>query len=161
MSTGTAGQGSKVVTRFAPSPTGFLHIGGARTALFNWLYAKHTGGKFLLRIEDTDRERSTKEAIDAILDGLKWRNSTGTKSRSSNHRAQIGTAKWWKSCFARHGLPLLLHARRARGHAQAGRSGGQAAGLQRLPARPRPVRGTTRRETRHSTPRRRAQAKRS
>ncbi|HEX5600379.1 MAG TPA: glutamate--tRNA ligase [Hyphomicrobiaceae bacterium] len=61
-----------MVTRFAPSPTGFLHIGGARTALFNWLYAKHTGGKFLLRIEDTDRERSTKEAIDAILDGLKW-----------------------------------------------------------------------------------------
>lgn len=72
MSTGTAGQGSKVVTRFAPSPTGFLHIGGARTALFNWLYAKHTGGTFLLRIEDTDRERSTKEAIDAILDGMNW-----------------------------------------------------------------------------------------
>ena len=72
MSTGTAGQGSKVVTRFAPSPTGFLHIGGARTALFNWLYAKHTGGTFLLRIEDTDRERSTKEAIDAILDGMRW-----------------------------------------------------------------------------------------
>ena len=72
MSTGTADRGSGVVTRFAPSPTGFLHIGGARTALFNWLYAKHTGGKFLLRIEDTDRERSTKEAIDAILDGLKW-----------------------------------------------------------------------------------------
>jgi glutamyl-tRNA synthetase len=71
MSTGTS-QGSKVVTRFAPSPTGFLHIGGARTALFNWLYAKHTGGTFLLRIEDTDRERSTKEAIAAILDGLKW-----------------------------------------------------------------------------------------
>src|SRR5438874_597973 len=61
-----------VVTRFAPSPTGFLHIGGARTALFNWLYAKKTGGKMLLRIEDTDRERSTKEAIDAILDGLRW-----------------------------------------------------------------------------------------
>src|SRR5882757_11283582 len=61
-----------VVTRFAPSPTGFLHIGGARTALFNWLYAKKRGGKMLLRIEDTDRERSTKEAIDAILDGLKW-----------------------------------------------------------------------------------------
>ncbi|QPF82022.1 glutamate--tRNA ligase [Bradyrhizobium genosp. L] len=61
-----------VVTRFAPSPTGFLHIGGARTALFNWLYAKKHGGKMLLRIEDTDRERSTKEAIDAILDGLKW-----------------------------------------------------------------------------------------
>ncbi|MBV16484.1 MAG: glutamate--tRNA ligase, partial [Thalassospira sp.] len=61
-----------VVTRFAPSPTGFLHIGGARTALYNWLYAKHTGGKFLLRIEDTDRERSTPEAVEAIFDGLNW-----------------------------------------------------------------------------------------
>ena len=61
-----------VVTRFAPSPTGYLHIGGARTALFNWLYARHTGGKFLLRIEDTDRARSTREAIDAILDGMRW-----------------------------------------------------------------------------------------
>jgi glutamyl-tRNA synthetase len=61
-----------VVTRFAPSPTGFLHIGGARTALFNWLYAKHTGGTFLLRIEDTDRARSTEAAIAAIIDGLKW-----------------------------------------------------------------------------------------
>ncbi|BET31547.1 MULTISPECIES: glutamate--tRNA ligase [Wolbachia] len=61
-----------VVTRFAPSPTGFLHIGGARTALFNWLYAKHHGGKFLLRIEDTDRKRSTQEAIDAIIEGLRW-----------------------------------------------------------------------------------------
>src|SRR5277367_1573960 len=61
-----------VVTRFAPSPTGFLHIGGARTALFNWLYARGRGGKMLLRIEDTDRERSTQGAIDAILDGLDW-----------------------------------------------------------------------------------------
>jgi glutamyl-tRNA synthetase len=61
-----------IVTRFAPSPTGFLHIGGARTALFNWLYARHTGGKFLLRIEDTDRERSTEAAVAAILDGLAW-----------------------------------------------------------------------------------------
>ncbi len=63
---------SPVVTRFAPSPTGFLHIGGARTALFNWLFAKHHGGRYRLRIEDTDRKRSTKEAIDAILDGLDW-----------------------------------------------------------------------------------------
>lgn len=62
----------KIVTRFAPSPTGFLHIGGARTALFNWLFARHHGGKALLRIEDTDRARSTQEAIDAILDGLDW-----------------------------------------------------------------------------------------
>jgi len=61
-----------VVTRFAPSPTGFLHIGGARTALFNWLYARHHGGEFLLRIEDTDRKRSTPEAVDAILEGLRW-----------------------------------------------------------------------------------------
>src|SRR5947209_3342823 len=61
-----------IVTRFAPSPTGFLHIGGARTALFNWLYARGRGGKMLLRIEDTDRERSTKAAIDAIIDGLTW-----------------------------------------------------------------------------------------
>ena len=61
-----------VVTRFAPSPTGYLHIGGARTALFNWLFARHHGGKFLLRIEDTDKARSTKDAIDAILDGMRW-----------------------------------------------------------------------------------------
>ncbi|MDJ0977796.1 MAG: glutamate--tRNA ligase [Erythrobacter sp.] len=63
---------SEVVTRFAPSPTGFLHIGGARTALFNWLYARHNEGKALLRIEDTDKKRSTQEAIDAILEGLDW-----------------------------------------------------------------------------------------
>lgn len=61
-----------IVTRFAPSPTGFLHIGGARTALFNWLLARHYGGKFVLRIEDTDRERSTQAAVDAIFSGLKW-----------------------------------------------------------------------------------------
>ncbi|WP_326913246.1 glutamate--tRNA ligase [Sphingopyxis chilensis] len=64
--------GADVVTRFAPSPTGYLHIGGARTALFNWLFARHHGGKFLLRIEDTDRARSTDAAIDAILDGMQW-----------------------------------------------------------------------------------------
>jgi glutamyl-tRNA synthetase len=63
---------SNVVTRFAPSPTGFLHIGGARTALFNWLFARHHQGKFLLRIEDTDKARSTQPAIDAILDGMSW-----------------------------------------------------------------------------------------
>lgn len=63
---------SAVVTRFAPSPTGYLHIGGARTALFNWLYARRFGGRMLLRIEDTDRERSTQGAIDAILDGMRW-----------------------------------------------------------------------------------------
>nr|NUR36700.1 glutamate--tRNA ligase [Sphingomonas sp.] len=70
--TSAADPSRPVVTRFAPSPTGYLHIGGARTALFNWLYARHTGGKFLLRIEDTDKVRSTQAAIDAILDGMNW-----------------------------------------------------------------------------------------
>jgi glutamyl-tRNA synthetase len=65
-------ENTKPVLRFAPSPTGMLHIGGARTALFNWLYARHTGGTFLLRIEDTDRERSTPEAVAAILNGMTW-----------------------------------------------------------------------------------------
>ncbi len=63
---------SAVVTRFAPSPTGLLHIGGVRTALFSWLYARHHGGKFILRVEDTDRERSTEEAVKVILDGMAW-----------------------------------------------------------------------------------------
>jgi glutamyl-tRNA synthetase len=64
--------GNQVRVRFAPSPTGYLHIGGARTALFNWLYARHTGGKFILRVEDTDVARSTQEATDVILSGLQW-----------------------------------------------------------------------------------------
>ena len=68
----TAADPSPVVTRFAPSPTGFLHIGGARTAVFNWLYARHLGGKFLLRIEDTDLARSTEESTQSILEGLAW-----------------------------------------------------------------------------------------
>src|SRR3954454_1055331 len=63
---------SQVRVRFAPSPTGLLHVGGARTALFNWLYARHTGGKFILRIEDTDKARNTEEATQAIYDGLRW-----------------------------------------------------------------------------------------
>ena len=63
---------SPVVTRFAPSPTGYLHIGGARPALFNWLYARHHGGRTLLRIEDTDQKRSTQDAIDKIIEGLDW-----------------------------------------------------------------------------------------
>ena len=61
-----------IVTRFAPSPTGLLHIGGVRTALFSWLYARRHGGKFILRVEDTDRERSTDEAVRVILDGMRW-----------------------------------------------------------------------------------------
>src|SRR4029077_5604153 len=61
-----------VVTRFAPSPTGLLHVGGVRTALFSWLYARRTGGKFILRVEDTDRERSPDEAVRVILEGMNW-----------------------------------------------------------------------------------------
>src|SRR3954468_22415869 len=63
---------NQVITRFAPSPTGYLHVGGARTALFNWLMARHTGGKFLLRIEDTDLARSTEQATVQLLDDLRW-----------------------------------------------------------------------------------------
>ncbi|WP_159975769.1 MULTISPECIES: glutamate--tRNA ligase [unclassified Novosphingobium] len=90
---GTAGT-KAVVTRFAPSPTGFLHIGGARTALFNWLFARHHGGKYLLRIEDTDRARSTEPAIEAIFDGLTWLGLEGDEpavfqfARSDRH-AQV------------------------------------------------------------------------
>jgi glutamyl-tRNA synthetase len=86
---------SKVVTRFAPSPTGQLHIGGARTALFNWLYARHTGGKFLVRIEDTDRERSTEANVQVIFDGLDWLGLTADEppvfqhKRSDRHREAV------------------------------------------------------------------------
>jgi glutamyl-tRNA synthetase len=98
-----------VVTRFAPSPTGFLHIGGARTALFNWLYARHTGGKMLLRIEDTDRERSTVAAINAIIDGLSWLGLSWDGepvfqfSRAARHRAvaeQLLAAGCAYRCYA-------------------------------------------------------------
>ncbi len=87
------GEPRGVVTRFAPSPTGYLHIGGARTALFNWLYARRHGGKYLLRIEDTDRARSTDAAIDAIFDGLEWLGLAGDEpatfqfARSERHAA--------------------------------------------------------------------------
>src|ERR1700709_245363 len=69
---GKAAAERPVVTRFAPSPTGYLHVGGARTALFNWLFARHHGGQFILRIEDTDKQRNTAEAVQVIYDGLRW-----------------------------------------------------------------------------------------
>src|ERR1700690_185258 len=114
----------QVVTRFAPSPTGFLHIGGGRTALFNWLYARKHGGKMLLRIEDTDRERSTKEAIDAILDGLKWLgldwdgDAIYQFSRAARHREvaeQLLAAGRAYRCFA---TPEQLTAMREKARAE-------------------------------------------
>ncbi|MEQ8398564.1 glutamate--tRNA ligase [Thalassobaculum sp.] len=86
-----------VVTRFAPSPTGYLHIGGARTALFNWLFARHHGGTYRLRIEDTDRQRSTKEAVDAILEGLNWLGLSGDgeivlQSEQAQRHAEVAYA---------------------------------------------------------------------
>ncbi len=85
---------NSIVVRFAPSPTGYLHVGGARTAIFNWLFARSTGGKFLLRIEDTDKERSSEEMVRAILDGLKWLGLDWDEppmrqsNRSARHRAE-------------------------------------------------------------------------
>jgi glutamyl-tRNA synthetase len=113
-----------VVTRFAPSPTGYLHIGGARTALFNLLYARHCGGKFLLRIEDTDRERSTEAAVQAIFDGMDWLGLKADEppifqfSRADRHREAVeqmlaaGTAyRDWMS-------PEETEAARAEAHAR-------------------------------------------
>ncbi len=117
-----------VVTRFAPSPTGFLHIGGARTALFNWLYARGRGGKMLLRIEDTDRERSTQAAIDAILDGLGWLGITWDGdaiyqfSRSARHREvaeQLLAAGHAYRCYASQDeLAQMREAARREGRAR-------------------------------------------
>src|SRR5580704_9337337 len=117
-----------VVTRFAPSPTGFLHIGGARTALFNWLYARGRGGKMLLRIEDTDRERSTQAAIDAILDGLGWLGITWDGdviyqfSRAARHREvaeQLLAAGRAYHCYATpEELTQMREAARAEGRAK-------------------------------------------
>src|SRR5438067_6938435 len=100
---------SEIVARFAPSPTGYLHIGGARTALFNWLYARGRSGKMLLRIEDTDRERSTDAAVAAILDGLTWLGITwdgeaiSQFSRAARHREvaeQLFAARKAYYCYA-------------------------------------------------------------
>ncbi len=113
-----------VVTRFAPSPTGYLHIGGARTALFNWLYAKRTGGKYLLRIEDTDRARSTPEAIDAILDGLAWLDLqhdgeiTYQFARASRHQEVAEAMIARGTAFRCYATPEEMEALRAVAHAE-------------------------------------------
>jgi glutamyl-tRNA synthetase len=113
-----------VVTRFAPSPTGFLHIGGARTALFNWLYARGRGGKMLLRIEDTDRERSTQAAIDAILDGLSWLGITWDDetvyqfSRVARHREVVEELLARGQAYRCYATPQELEAMREKARAE-------------------------------------------
>jgi glutamyl-tRNA synthetase len=116
-----------VITRFAPSPTGFLHIGGARTALFNWLYARHHGGRYLLRIEDTDRARSTEAAIQAIFDGLSWLGLSGDEPPVFQSQRQERHAEIARELLARgaaylcYCTPDELAAMRARARAE-GRS---------------------------------------
>jgi glutamyl-tRNA synthetase len=121
---GGATGAAPVVTRFAPSPTGYLHIGGARTALFNWLFARHHGGKYLLRIEDTDRARSTEPAIAAIFDGLDWLGLMGDEpatfqfARSDRHAAvaqQLLDAGHAYHCYL---TPAELTARREQAQAE-------------------------------------------
>src|SRR5262245_27740848 len=133
------------VTRFAPSPTGFLHIGGARTALFNWLYARGRGGKMLLRIEDTDRERSTKAAIDAILDGLQWLGiewdgeTVYQFSRVARHREvaeqMLAAGKAYR-CYA---TPEQLDEMRKAARAEARLGSITAYGTTAIPANPLPA----------------------
>ncbi|HEY4275078.1 MAG TPA: glutamate--tRNA ligase [Rhizomicrobium sp.] len=118
-------QNPKPVLRFAPSPTGMLHIGGARTALFNWLYARHTGGTFLLRIEDTDRERSTPEAVAAILNGMEWMGLTWDGeavyqfARAERHRAVaqqlLAQGKAYRCYATAEELTQMREAQRAAG----------------------------------------------
>ncbi len=105
---------STVRVRFAPSPTGALHIGGVRTALFNWLFARHHGGTFILRIEDTDQTRSTDESIRIILDGMKWIGLDWDEGpfRQTERMADLPGARR-PAAQGRQGLPLLLHARGA------------------------------------------------
>jgi glutamyl-tRNA synthetase len=117
----------KVITRFAPSPTGYLHIGGARTALFNWLFARHHGGKYLLRIEDTDKVRSTKDAIAAIHDGLDWLGLVGDQpavsqsERSIRHtevaQALIAAGAAYKCFLSDDELTAIRAASKQNGHA--------------------------------------------
>jgi len=113
-----------VVTRFAPSPTGYLHIGGARTALFNWLYARHHGGKYLLRIEDTDRARSTEPAIAAIFDGLAWLGLEGDEppvfqfARTARHAEVAQTLLDAGHAYRCYLSPEELAARRAAAQAE-------------------------------------------
>src|SRR5580704_2029273 len=106
----------KCRVRFAPSPTGFLHIGGARTALFNWLYARHLGGTFILRIEDTDAARNSQEAVAVILDGLRWLGldwDEGPLTAAATGASQGDRGPYYQSqrkdLYQRHVKELLAH----------------------------------------------------
>ena len=118
-----------VRTRFAPSPTGPLHIGGVRTALFNYLYSRHYGGEFLLRIEDTDRERSTEAATQGIIDSLDWlgleRDGQTVFQSDAHAAARRGRAR---TACGRQGLLLLLHAGGTGSRARAGSVARSASG---------------------------------
>jgi glutamyl-tRNA synthetase len=118
-----------VVTRFAPSPTGFLHIGGARTALFNWLYARHHDGRFLLRIEDTDKARSTQAAIDAIIEGMRWLELEWDGETWFRPAQPIATPKWRTSCWPRTRRQMLCDASGVGGDARRPARGQAAAAL--------------------------------
>jgi len=121
---GAVTNGRRVVTRFAPSPTGYLHIGGARTALFNWLFARHHGGTYLLRIEDTDRARSTEPAIAAIFDGLTWLGLEGDEppvfqfARSARHAEVAQTLLDSGKAYRCYLTPQELTARREAAQAE-------------------------------------------
>ena len=149
-----------VVTRFAPSPTGFLHIGGARTALFNWLYARKHGGKMLLRIEDTDRERSTEPAIAAILDGLKWLGLDWDGevvyqfTRAARHREVAEQLLAGGKAYRCYATPEELTAMREKGPRR-----GPHPALRRPVARSRPFGSSRRPEAYDQAARRRSPAK--
>ncbi|MEM1131251.1 MAG: glutamate--tRNA ligase, partial [Pseudomonadota bacterium] len=140
----------QIVTRFAPSPTGFLHIGGARTALFNWLYARGRGGKFLLRIEDTDRERSTEAATQAILDGLNWLQlehdgpAISQASRQERHvevaRDMLGDGHAYKCFSTPEEIAAFREAARAEGRSTLFQSPWRDSGPATHPDRPYAVR---------------------
>lgn len=112
-----------VRTRFAPSPTGYLHLGGARTALFSWAFARHFGGTFVLRIEDTDLERSTPEAVQAILDGMRWLELTADEGpfyqmqRMDRYRAVIADMLAQGTAYHCYSTPEEVEAMRERARA--------------------------------------------
>ena len=141
-----------VRTRFAPSPTGPLHIGGVRTALFNYLFSRHHGGEFLLRIEDTDRERSTEAATQVIIDSLDWlgpdRATSQTVFQSTRIARHAEVAR--EMLAAGHAYHCYCTPEELAAEREQARAEGKRLALRRPLARPRPVRGAARRHARRS-----------